>query len=83
MSSDLSRSLIDAAAEAMAALNPMLIAGQPENYVDDARAAVAAVLETLADAFRSYIDTDGERSHPMLGEVKLRRLAAEVKEDTA
>lgn len=79
--SDLSRSLVDAAAEAMAAMNPMLIAGQPENYVDDARAAVAAVLETLAE--NAPYDEDGgfELWHPPA----LRGLARAVlgeKEDT-
>lgn len=69
---DLARSLVDAAAEAMAALNPMLIAGQPENYVDDAGAAVVAVLETLA------ADYEGDGTvYVSVGD--LHSLAAEVR----
>lgn len=75
--SDLVSALTQAAAEAMAALNPMLIAGQPENYMDDARAAVAAVLETLA----AHAPYDEDAGFEVWHAPGLRGLASAVRED--
>jgi hypothetical protein len=109
--SDLSRSLVDAAAEAIptdpcwpddreAVVDWELVSTTREARAEDvnlpeaygvpqwgpveqvARAVVAAVLETLADSLRPFNASDGERTHPVLGAGALRRLAADVKEET-
>lgn len=83
--SDLSRALVDAAAEAIAAA-----IHRPGSRAQ-AREAVAAVLETLAVSKTAEIDKcrikpaeDCGRCHRLSNQVaELRGLAAEVKEDTA
>ena len=86
MVSELSRSLVDAAAEAIERVDEGLV-DAPEAFFSNsaygkqAVAAVAAVLETLA----AYCDPvpvgDGATSQALLANTELRRLAAEVKEE--
>lgn len=89
--SDLSRSLVDAAAEALpvAFCESMRIpeskrgmeGGRPEDWQAEARAAVAAVLETLA-ARAHWLKPDNSDGFVTAVEVNeaLRRLAVEAKE---
>jgi hypothetical protein len=81
MTSDLSRSIVDAAATGMH--NARCVCrqdGHPEAYREAAAVAVAAGLETLATHCDPVTVGSGSTEQALLGNTELRRLAAEVKD---
>lgn len=85
---DLSRSLVGAAAEAIcpvASVEFMVddsdpCPWEPKHWQKEARAAVAAVLETLAAHCDPVATGDRSTSQALLSNTELRRLAVEARE---